>query len=822
MLTRRLCLALVATSMLVSPGFAQTACKPEALNAAVDAYAEAPFDAPAWRKLTGLGDPKLEGGSYDYESYNKVDEWRKLVGSISPGNETLDNPGYNCRIGYPLEVLQTRIAAFGKTSDYVTLWLKGQAQVLRACAGEAGATLAEDAAPGSLKPDQITLLKQDLNYQQASILFYSNPQGAIPEFKAIAASASPHKAAAHYNVANIMANAKNVVGARAEAKAILADASLASVHDITRELLGYISNIEDTPQGWSALIDGTVETLSQPLPAVTANDKSKSDYIRALYDIGYAGVTNKKDDWWVTNTLPADATLSKALADSARNHPMVLWMMAGQSINNPYTQAPWALVGDKWLAWSTSYVERAMALQPTPLPALPKRVLESLKAKTDDASRAALWSQALDAASKAGATCGDAPDTAAVTLLTLQAVRVSALANRYDEIYTNIPKLKLDGSKSLRETILPKLMQHILAKGNVEEGRRLRDTLLGDAFMQGFNTSELNYQRDTYAQFMAWVAEDEAQWTKAVALMGEKLSPRIFNFLPASKLRELGDNSMFSAEQRGLLKRAAWVRNFATGAKNSDKTTADMFAANPELLAARDAVTKEFPSLRSDRVLLLTILRNPRFGILLNSPDYIEPIETKRDVFSALDDYDANDKNWWCPLEPDRQLGALRVEFDNASDMDGVKDYDGKALAPLLEDGAIAKVDAARETELKQHPMVKAVNWREFARLAKAPSAPQLLARSAITWAKASKGNDGAPEALALAVRATRYGCRWHGSVKAYSKPAQELLKAKFATSTWAAQTPYWFDCVDLQYDAQYNKIASCKPRTWKKQELPR
>ena len=31
-------------------------------------------------------------------------------------------------------------------------------------------------------------------------------------------------------------------------------------------------------------------------------------------------------------------------------------------------------------------------------------------------------------------------------------------------------------------------------------------------------------------------------------------------------------------------------------------------------------------------------------------------------------------------------------------------------------------------------------------------------------------------EALALAVRTTRYGCNWHGGHKAYSQPAQQLL----------------------------------------------
>lgn len=813
MLKQTLRVSLSAITLLGGPAMAQTACTPEKLNSAIDAYAAAPFDAPAWRKLTGLGDPQLEGSSYAYDNYNKVDEWRRVVGTTAPGNETLANPGYNCRIGYPLEVLQSRINTFGRNSDYVQSWLKGQEQVLRACTAQAAETLSDMPPPGNLKPDQVDLFKQDRAYQKASVLFYWNPQAAIPEFKAIAASTSPHKAVARYNIANILANAKNVVEARKEAKAILADASLTSVHDITRELLGFISNMEDTPAGWTELIDGTVATLSQPLDTITGSDKAKSEYTKALYDIGYAGVTDKKDDWWVTNTLPADATLSKALADSARKHPMLLWMMAGQSVNKPYTQAPWALVGDKWQAWSASYVDRAMKLQGKPLPDLPKRVLESLKAKPDDATRAILWAQVYDATSKAAASCGEAPDTAAITVLIEQAVRLSAMANRYDEIYANLPKLKLDASSSLRTMVLPKLMQHILATGKVEEGRRLRDALLTNGFFNGFAGDQKEFERDVYGQFLAWVAEDAAQWTKALALINEKLSPKVLNFLPASKLRELGDNPAFSPEQKALLKRTSWVRNYATGQKISDKTTEAMFAANPELLAARDAVAKDYPKLSPDRVLLLTILRNPRFGMLVNSPDYGEPLETKREVFAALDDYDPNDKNWWCPLEVDRQLGALRNEYDSASQMSGVKDYLAKPLAPLLDDGAVARLDAAREVVLQQHPMIKAVDWKEVAALAKAPSAPKLLAQSSIKWAKTSKGDDGAPEALALAVRATRYGCRWHGSVKAYSKPAQELLKAKFATTTWAAQTPYWFDCIDLQYDAQFNKVANCKPR---------
>ena len=39
----------------------------------------------------------------------------------------------------------------------------------------------------------------------------------------------------------------------------------------------------------------------------------------------------------------------------------------------------------------------------------------------------------------------------------------------------------------------------------------------------------------------------------------------------------------------------------------------------------------------------------------------------------------------------------------------------------------------------------------------------------------------------------------------AYSKAAQELLQKKFAGTTWAAQTPYWFDCMNQEWPSDPN-----------------
>jgi hypothetical protein len=817
--TRPFLHSLLACSLLVSPALAQSTCAPEKLRSAIDTYANEPFSARAWRKMTGLGDPGVEAASFDSASYATGEEWRKLATEVLPGSEALANPNYNCRLSYPLEILKQRIATFGKTSDYVRQWASGQESVIRSCGSGAVVPVPVSAPPANLKPADLDLLKFDRAYQDASVLFYAKPADAAVAFKAIATSNSPHKAAARYNVANILANAKNVVSARAEAQAILNDPSLSSVHDITRDLLGYMANLEDTASAWSELIDRNVTVLGRSAKAIVGNAKAEGEMARALYDMEYGGVTAKRDDWWITNTLPENATLSKALADAARKHPMVMWMMAGQSVYKPTTQAPWAMMGPTWVSWTTSYVDRAMALQTTGLPVIPKVALESLKSGSDDAARANLWNDATSAADKAQASCGEASETAAVALLALQATRVSAQANRYDEIYIKLRQLKLEGTSTLRLKVLPKLMQHILATGNVEEGRRLRDAFITDQLLAEFKEPDL-WQRAPYADYLAWVAEDEAAFMKAVKLMDQKLSPRIFNLLPASKLRALADDGVFSPAQKALLKRAAWTRNYARGIANSEKTTADMLAANPEIAAAFEAASKEFPKAKADRLWALTILRNPRFGILVNSPDSQDVIEAPRPVFATLDEFDPNDKNWWCPLETDRQLAALRRDYDATVELTYVRTYPSKELLALLEKDGLSKVDAARDKALRQHPLVSQVNWKEVASLAEVPSAPKLLAQAATRWGKISKGDDGAPEALALAVRATRYGCRWHGSHEAYSKPAQELLKAKFATTSWAAQTPYWFGCMDASYDAQGKKLTTCKPRDWPKQPV--
>jgi hypothetical protein len=115
--------------------------------------------------------------------------------------------------------------------------------------------------------------------------------------------------------------------------------------------------------------------------------------------------------------------------------------------------------------------------------------------------------------------------------------------------------------------------------------------------------------------------------------------------------------------------------------------------------------------------------------------------------------------------------------------------------------------------------MVKAVNWKEIRALTQMDQAPKRLTEAAVRWARNSRGQDGAAEALALAVKTTRFGCNWHGGHEKYSKAAQQMLVRKFEATTWQKETPYWFGCRRTEWNADMSeKVTSCEPKTWPKQ----
>lgn len=94
----------------------------------------------------------------------------------------------------------------------------------------------------------------------------------------------------------------------------------------------------------------------------------------------------------------------------------------------------------------------------------------------------------------------------------------------------------------------------------------------------------------------------------------------------------------------------------------------------------------------------------------------------------------------------------------------------------------------------------------EAAGLGQLDSAPKQLSEEAISWAKRSPflgRKRGEDEALALAVRSTRYGCQMQGGHGIYSRQAFELLHSKFPDSDAAKRTKYWFDCSHFTFGCE-------------------
>jgi hypothetical protein len=355
----------------------------------------------------------------------------------------------------------------------------------------------------------------------------------------------------------------------------------------------------------------------------------------------------------------------------------------------------------------------------------------------------------------------------------------------------------------------------------VDEARRYRDRLLTEDLWVSLKNDEGT--QNMLAEISMWAAEDRAQWDKALAHHSQKTGQSILNFLPAENLREMAkDEALFTPEERALLARTAWTRLYARGRTPDKSFTQELYALNPQIKAVSDKVAADYPKAKDANQRLLTILRTPRMGILVNAPGIWEPITmTGGSDVTGLDSFDHNDKNWWCPFEPDRQLASLRSDFD---DLTGVQraTWSAKTLEPVMEADAMAALAKKREGVLKAHPLVKSINWSELRALALMASAPKMLTTAATKWGKAARKEDGAAaEALALAIKTTRYGCNWHGGHGKYSKAAYDVLHARFGTTPWATQTPYWFDCVNF-YDQTNTTGGKCPSPSWPKQKIPR
>ena len=261
----------------------------------------------------------------------------------------------------------------------------------------------------------------------------------------------------------------------------------------------------------------------------------------------------------------------------------------------------------------------------------------------------------------------------------------------------------------------------------------------------------------------------------------------------SAQLIEFSRRPYVAPADRQAMVGAAWIRAFALRDWHDVFVwLPDVRAAFPQLAPDTDRIQQAWlPATRRHLALLLALkvpgfVAQPSDGRGMGIPAFAawgRPAgETwgvnvnANDVFS-FDDWNPSDGNWWCPTG--RYSYDLADEINNTGDNSNYDESGLIALAPIgrLGDGG-AELAAVRATG----------------------SSTKRMAEDAVAWGKDSNwlervtgGDEFLPEALHLAVRATRYACRRPEDNSPWSRAAFAMLHNRYPESTWAAQTPYWF-----------------------------
>ena len=279
----------------------------------------------------------------------------------------------------------------------------------------------------------------------------------------------------------------------------------------------------------------------------------------------------------------------------------------------------------------------------------------------------------------------------------------------------------------------------------------------------------------------------------------------MLDLLPADRLVELARTPDLAMDWKRPLLGAAWIRDYVLGREDAfERLFPEVRATFPETTADLDAVQGAWLSVSRHRLIARMLLRLPGLSprVLWNR-DVSLYGEGRRptSLFSIVANH--NDGNWWCPVDPAR---ARRDAFAGST-QDLTRDWfaQKQLFSTFSTTGDIPdqteSIDRLALTWLHDRPLTHDLDYAELEALSHVPSGPRLLADEAVRWAGSSNvitrwlGLDrNFPETLALAVRATRYGCPTADPLGPASHAAWKALHKTFSQSEWARRTPYWFD----------------------------
>jgi hypothetical protein len=251
--------------------------------------------------------------------------------------------------------------------------------------------------------------------------------------------------------------------------------------------------------------------------------------------------------------------------------------------------------------------------------------------------------------------------------------------------------------------------------------------------------------------------KNERSWSKRT--MFDSDAARIMNTsMPLSVLKKLALHSDLPDYLRSSVVMSAWVRAVLL---DEEKTAQELAPELAKLIPELKNLIPDYNKAKAGKAktyeAVFIMLKNPAMRPLVNQGT------GRQATFSAIENYR---DNWWC----DSNEYSL---YDNDASRNNT---DTSVTVPVF---------------LSKEQIAQAKN--ENARIKKlALSGSNFLAGKAGEWAEFAPKEKRLPEALALAVRATRYGCQNCDTGK-ISKDAFDILKDRFGSSEWKKKTPYWF-----------------------------
>jgi hypothetical protein len=776
----------------------------------MDHYFSAPRSPETFRALSGMGLPAGAKADSDGEISRwwsaSVDE-KELLQRLFPKLDMSQPYWYPdfgaCRPEAPLQQFRARLNQLGSEHHpYVVQWLRVERAVLSTCEPGRSKTAVVALPPPLEVTDPATALlqHQDRAYQQAALLFYQNDgAGALAAFQAIANDrASPNRPLAAYMVLAIQAGsgAGAIAPQRSTAnsvvlppeqslkaiQAVLADQSLQSIHAMAAALIGWVgANVADSPAR-TAQVREAISALMASTERLEHDAQLLKRYEAALTDIDFLhGKFLTDPDWVLTGNVPASYQASAALAELAKRVPMAAWVAFP---TNAYRERAWVLA--------------AVAPESAAVHAYLDRMGGKISGNGADAENPWLHENPETSARTLSALVDDE-----LTRLKMNIADEQAAAGLGLDYYNLIRHLLMDrDDRSANFKIaLQRLedfpykatlayghaiddsLKYLITEGRLAEARQMRDALKLDRPEGAMsNTSSKGA--------LLVLAEDEDHLMHVLA-SGFHYPREYVNHLSVAELWRLAGRGELSRDDRALLVRAAWSRDYAMGHTISVQHDHLLRALAPEITATWQAPAGH--EVKPDDIAVVRdVLKSPGLNTVVEDFSRMPDDESSEATatLTGLDHYNHNDNNWWCAWDLVNHDAALDRTLANSFGL-----YDDRPEAMQ------ARVRTRLSIALQGSFLFRNINPNELEDLSKVKSAPQFLSKQVIAWVRngdvfASRG--GEAEALADAVLSTRWGCNRHGSHKgshtAYSREAFTLLHARFADTPEAKRTTYWFN----------------------------